>query len=240
MLDLAVTLETSFWKILKRENKVNLIIDTSGQDIRVILLDKDRIYSKCESTSQHQRRLLLLVQDVLNMANCDLSKIDIFCVVVGPGSFTGIRLGVATIKAFNYVFKKAKILPIDMTKLLAYIVSKRKGEEFFVLIKFTSSRSYVGHFDKDGKEIKRCILSNSDIVKIMDTKDKIKFYGFNMQEILGHKLNEIKLKDEDYAIFIQREIKNKNFVSINKLSPLYMSLSQAEELLNKKSNNGNN
>ena len=51
----------------------------------------------------HSTNLLELIESVLNDADAKLSNVDLFAAAVGPGSFTGLRIGLATVKAFAAV-----------------------------------------------------------------------------------------------------------------------------------------
>src|ERR1041384_3272061 len=51
----------------------------------------------------HSTDLIEMIDAVLNEANAQLSDVDVFAVAVGPGSFTGLRIGLATVKAFAEV-----------------------------------------------------------------------------------------------------------------------------------------
>lgn len=52
-----------------------------------------------DATVSHSANLIEMIQQVLDQAGARLSDIDLFAVAVGPGSFTGLRIGLATVKA---------------------------------------------------------------------------------------------------------------------------------------------
>ena len=100
---------------------MDLIIDTSSEELLVLLNSKDNLYKNDQTNAKHLEHLLPQIDNVLNKAQTDLNKIKNFCVVVGPGSFTGVRIGVCTVKAFMQN-SSAKILPIDMLEFLCFIL----------------------------------------------------------------------------------------------------------------------
>jgi tRNA threonylcarbamoyladenosine biosynthesis protein TsaB len=59
--------------------------------------------------STHSERVIPAIQAILSDAELNLSDIDAFSVVTGPGSFTGLRIGVATAKSFAYALNKSVI-----------------------------------------------------------------------------------------------------------------------------------
>src|SRR5438045_9562957 len=52
-----------------------------------------------DATVSHSENLIEMIQDVLSRAGATLSEIGLFAAAVGPGSFTGLRIGLATVKA---------------------------------------------------------------------------------------------------------------------------------------------
>lgn len=77
-----------------------LAIDTSSQYVSCAVLTGNGIKSqKAQSTGLvHSRSLLPLVEDCIESAGLTLNDIDLFACVAGPGSFTGVRIGVCAIK----------------------------------------------------------------------------------------------------------------------------------------------
>src|SRR5437764_15424289 len=56
-----------------------------------------------DASVSHSTNLIEIIDSVLNEAGARLSDVDVFAVAVGPGSFTGLRIGLATVKAFAEV-----------------------------------------------------------------------------------------------------------------------------------------
>lgn len=77
-----------------------LAIDSSAKSASVALTDENHLISECfvNTTLTHSRTLMPMIDNTLKQSDTDFSEIDAFCVSAGPGSFTGIRIGVAAIK----------------------------------------------------------------------------------------------------------------------------------------------
>ena len=77
-----------------------LVLDTSGPVCGVAVMDAERVF--CEYTAQnrhtHSASLMPMAEQALLSAGKTLEELDALAVVVGPGSFTGVRIGVATAK----------------------------------------------------------------------------------------------------------------------------------------------
>src|SRR4051812_18694458 len=78
-----------------------LAIDTAGPDCAVALarFDADRIEILARGAESigrgHAERLLPIIESVLSQAGCSFHDLDRVAVTVGPGSFTGVRVGIA-------------------------------------------------------------------------------------------------------------------------------------------------
>ena len=83
-----------------------LIIDTANDNLLVVLSIDGQVFSHIGQTkARHNESLLPMVDDLLREHGLEIKDINELGVVVGPGSFTGIRVGIATIKAFRDVLK---------------------------------------------------------------------------------------------------------------------------------------
>lgn len=103
-----------------------LAVDTSGSHLTVIIFKGEEIFSfyNKDVGLKHSISLMPEVELMLEKSGLTLKDIDVFCAVTGPGSFTGIRIGVSTVKAFSYAYQK-KVLPVTSFDTLAYNVSDK-------------------------------------------------------------------------------------------------------------------
>ncbi|MBP3429008.1 MAG: tRNA (adenosine(37)-N6)-threonylcarbamoyltransferase complex dimerization subunit type 1 TsaB [Clostridia bacterium] len=97
-----------------------LMIDTSGPACGAALMKDGRIVGdlqlNCGMT--HSQRVMPLVDALLSMSGTAMEEIDVFGAVVGPGSFTGVRIGVSTAKALAHAAGKPCI-GVDALEALA-------------------------------------------------------------------------------------------------------------------------
>ena len=85
---------------------VILGLDASTPKGSVALLDGDRIIGESISSSKYSDQFLVMVDKVLKKIAGGLEKVDGFCVTTGPGSFTGLRVGVSLIKGLVMATEK--------------------------------------------------------------------------------------------------------------------------------------
>lgn len=129
-----------------------LAIDTTTKKANVGLkLEKECTISSIDNEITHSEKLLPLIDDVLKQNNLKIKDIACLCCTTGPGSFTGIRIGLATIKAIAKV-TGAKIFSMDSLSLL-YHSSDAHTKLNVCLIDAKNTRAYVGIFDENGEQI---------------------------------------------------------------------------------------
>jgi len=87
-----------------RKNNVNyLVIDASTEACSVALQFNHKVISRYELCPQsHSLRLLPMVDEVLQEANCELSQLDGLIFGRGPGSFTGVRIGIGVAQGLAF------------------------------------------------------------------------------------------------------------------------------------------
>ena len=85
-----------------------LAFESSARPASVALLRDGQLLSQYSQCSQltHSRTLLPMAEDMLKNAELTLDDVDLFAVAHGPGSFTGIRIGVSTVKGLAWASDK--------------------------------------------------------------------------------------------------------------------------------------
>lgn len=96
-------------------------IDTSGGALSVALLDGGHLRAEylVNHGLTHSQRLMPLVDTLLRDAGVSLAEIDAFAAAKGPGSFTGLRIGVASVKALGFTENKP-VVGVNTLEALCY------------------------------------------------------------------------------------------------------------------------
>ena len=87
---------------------LTLAFESSAKPASVALVQDGALltmYSQCSALT-HSRTLLPMAEDMLKNAGLSLSDVDLIAVAHGPGSFTGIRIGVSTVKGLAWASDK--------------------------------------------------------------------------------------------------------------------------------------
>ncbi len=128
-----------------------LAIDTSTQAGGVAIIENDRLLVEfiLNVTSTHSRRILSSIDIALKNTDFSLHDIDAFAVGAGPGSFTGLRIGAATIKGLAFSLSKpvigiSSLLALAMNAMCSPIeirpvMVSRKNELYTALFKTDSN-----------------------------------------------------------------------------------------------------
>lgn len=98
-----------------------LAIDTSAVTASAAVLEDGVLITATELRSKmtHSQTILPMVEDMLKNAALSLKDIDVAAVNVGPGSFTGVRIGVAAVKGFCFA-DNIPCVPVSTLESMAY------------------------------------------------------------------------------------------------------------------------
>jgi len=141
-----------------------LAVDTSGLGCSVALTDNTELIAdvNLRNNETHSKHLMGVIQDVLRISGKEMDAIDGFAISHGPGSFTGLRIGLSTVKGLSMATGKP-IVGISSLDALAYgvhypdcrlcaMIDARKDEVFtanYILengtLKKTSEENLLGH-----------------------------------------------------------------------------------------------
>ena len=121
-----------------------LCIDSAGDWLTLALQKGTTLLAKHASLQRHShaRAVLPLAQAMLQAHRLELSEVDCFGACIGPGSFTGLRVGIVTVKSLAFA-KQTPCVGIPSTEILAASVDHdgplgcaidaKKGEAYFAL-----------------------------------------------------------------------------------------------------------
>ncbi|MEG0252395.1 MAG: tRNA (adenosine(37)-N6)-threonylcarbamoyltransferase complex dimerization subunit type 1 TsaB [Christensenellaceae bacterium] len=101
-------------------------MDTTGNTLSVALCKDEKLLCEIyiDTTKKHSKTLMQAVDSVLRFADTDVLDVDVFACASGPGSFTGIRIGVATCCAMAHAAKK----PIASVNTLEALIKNADGQ----------------------------------------------------------------------------------------------------------------
>lgn len=148
-----------------------LAIDTSSSICSTAILDDEVLIDKNELNNgrTHSENLMPLIQELLQSNQLSLNQIDLIVCDKGPGSFTGIRIGIATVKALAEVHN-IPVVGVSSLEALAYQVTSSSKSYIGSLIDARNNQVYCGIFDSN-YELQEPYLAN-DIQFVTNTLKK--------------------------------------------------------------------
>lgn len=185
-----------------------LFISTFDKEINIGLLKNGMVVEemKKESMRNHSMYVMTMIENILKSNDINASFLNEIIVVNGPGSFTGVRIGVTIAKTLAYTLD----IPIKtITSLEAFAVSVDSDKNKLSVISDLKGK-YVGYFSYDNKLIEDYkYLKNNDYEEFIKDKeeylidntnfDLVKIYNYlkNTESINPHLVNPIYIKGID-------------------------------------------
>lgn len=154
-----------------------LSIDTSGAVCSVAVFEQGRLISEIylHHHLNHSAVLMELVDECLERAECKLAQMDCFAVSIGPGSFTGLRIGIGTVKAFSQATGKG-IAAISSLDLLAQNAPEQRGI-VCALMDARNRRVFAAIYQDGAKILEDCVLELGDLKERLPDNQPVYFVG---------------------------------------------------------------
>ena len=203
---------------------ISLFIDTSMTNVSISIVKDGKILSIIQKDipNMHSVYTTKFIKDVLDKAGIDANDVDNIMVVNGPGSFTGVRIGVTIAKTYGYLIKKDLTL-ISSLKCLA--ISSNYEDNIMCLIPANKTSYYVGIYDKNyNNVIDECCMKKEDILMLCN-KYNTYIVGGDTSIIGKYKINKVNLD----ILKIVNYYLDKEKVNPHAALPNYLKLPQALE-----------
>ncbi|MCB5201466.1 tRNA (adenosine(37)-N6)-threonylcarbamoyltransferase complex dimerization subunit type 1 TsaB [Neorhizobium sp. T786] len=134
-----------------------LAIDTAGVDCSAALYDSETGRMLAAVTDMigkgHAERLMAVIDEVLAQAALELKDVDRIAVVIGPGSFTGIRVGVAAARGLALALDISSVGITTLETLAAMHLGEPSGRPLLVAMDAKRNELYVQTFAADGRHL---------------------------------------------------------------------------------------
>ena len=229
-----------------------LAVDTSSKNCSVAIVEVDEnknyniiAFENSDDEKTHSQKLMPIVDKVFKEHNLTLKDMDLLACCVGPGSFTGIRIGIATMKAFADV---TNIKTVSVTSLESLSYNIEEDGIIIPIIDCKNNNVYSAIFSKENntyKQIGKNISDNIDnaisLYKANAENKNITFVGDGSilyKDLLTSKLSNKLIfsnKNIQSSISLAKCAYDKYLEGLygdsNNLSPLYLRKSQAERAL---------
>lgn len=221
-----------------------LAIDSSGLTASVAVISDGVILSEYSVNNKktHSQTLLPMIDEVVKQSGIELNQLDAVAIAEGPGSFTGLRIGAATIKGFGLALN-IPVVPVSTLTALAYNMAGCSG---IICPIMDARRSQVYTAAYRCEESTLISISEPEAVAIDDVINKYKSENIVWFTGDGVKVHEDRIRSEmgNRARFAPAHMRLQRAASIAVLGeilfeegktvltdiykPVYLRLSQAE------------
>ena len=197
-----------------------LAIDTSGFHLTVIAKGEKKEYTYFNNNCalKHSVMLMDAVEEALAGAELKKEDVDVFCCCLGPGSFTGIRIGVATAKALAYALGK-KVLGVTSFDVLAY---NRRTDDVMALVDARHAHVYAAGYKSTEPTLPPAFISIEEL-----SSYKGEYVNIASSTIDGVDVEAVSLA-EGFRAAVEAKLDLASD-DVEALFPLYIRKSQAEE-----------
>ena len=205
-----------------------LAMNTSNIEADLCLKNEDKEFcKKVDSSAKHSESVMVEVDKLLHDQNLKVSDLDAICLVVGPGSFTGIRIGISISKGFELVNEKMKLIPVTAFEFLKFEFLKIQPNQtsFACVLNALSGKYYVQTFSLG--EPKEAFLTEN----LNDITDFEHIVGLK-EENLPFVTTLVSFAPESLLVLAKQKYENGEFTS--EFVPMYLRRSQAEDELDGK------
>lgn len=201
------------------EKQAKLSLETNGK----------QDYLNLQENENHSEFLLYKLDELLTRNSLTINDTNFVAINLGPGSFTGVRIGVCFAKAFMLSLK-IKAISVNAFELVA----ENLDDENYMIILNSNNDDVYFSTKLNGK----ISYGTMNIIKISDfaKNNNLKIYCKDVEEKYFEKISAIKIKIEDDTMLkiAKEKIEKNDFCEINSLNPLYIKKSQAERELKQK------
>ena len=209
-----------------------LAFDTTGGGCSIVLLKNEQlldIFEKCSEFGQAEI-LMPQIKKILEKNNILFEEIEALFVCIGPGSFTGVRSGIAAAKVFDLAIPRLTVGGVSAFEAYKQLFEEQELAEInAVIIETRRDDFYVQLFDKKLKEITESeVLTHDELLKKLKTQGvDVSLCGDGVERFLskpsGLTLHAIKLEKmvpiKSLALAGLKMLKDKK---INYPKPLYL------------------
>ena len=202
---------------------ITLFIDTSNQDVSIALLKDGKIINKITKSipNEHSKYAVSYIDEVLKKSEITPKGVQSIMVVNGPGSFTGVRIGLTIAKVYA-LLNDIKVTLISSLKCLA--IGNNKNKYILSLINARNDNYYIGFYDNNYNDVINEHFGNIDEVNdIINKYDDILVVSNNSDNDNVKVINELDIES------IYNYYKDKVKVNPHMVLPNYLKLPQVLE-----------
>ena len=208
-----------------------LAVSTSGKSASVAIYIDGKISEIIDRSGKtHSETIAVITKEILNNNSLSANDIDAFAVDVGPGSFTGVRIGVAFINALAFATGK-KIYSVS--SLEALMMNCKENKSICSLIDARNANGYGALFECGEETIEpTAVVVEKFLYKIPENTVLVGDGAEKYSDLINNMVKNSTISDDnelsakgvvEYAVKYKKEL-------LDEVKPMYLKPSQAERM----------
>ncbi|WP_145471697.1 tRNA (adenosine(37)-N6)-threonylcarbamoyltransferase complex dimerization subunit type 1 TsaB [Staphylococcus pettenkoferi] len=208
-----------------------LLIDTSNQPLSVALVKDDKVEAEINSNEKrnHSAQLMPAVEKLFESATFTKNEVDAVVVAQGPGSYTGLRIGVTVAKTLAYSLD-AELYGVSSLKALAATIDSTSEDDIVPIFDARREAVYAGVYRYERGELVEMMpeqyITIQDLLAYLEDRGAHPlFVGQDAEKLRDHLQGKVDAQ-LPHAKVMTRLITSP--VDITTFTPNYLKLSEAE------------
>ena len=217
-----------------------LCLETATSTCSVALNDgpKTLALRECQGQNAHSEKITIFIKEVMDEVGIGYSRLDAVAVSKGPGSYTGLRIGVSTAKGVCYA-AGLPMLAVDTLEAMAYGMKNRLGSELEkddLLVPMIDARrmeAYCSVFDANlnrKKDTEAVVFEEDTALSVLPSAPHLWLFGDGAPKLhrLFDGVENIRIVDDFtpsaayMAVLTDQALKAKAFVDVAYFEPFYL------------------
>ncbi|OCG03212.1 tRNA (adenosine(37)-N6)-threonylcarbamoyltransferase complex dimerization subunit type 1 TsaB [Gilliamella sp. wkB112] len=210
-----------------------LAIDTSTEACSVALLYRNEItHDFIISVRDHTQQILPMIDKILRQSNCALSQVDAIAFGQGPGSFTGVRIGIGVAQGLALGVDKPMIGVSTLMTLAQGVYRTQQANSVVAAIDARMNEVYLGQYQLVNNQwqavIPECVIAPERIVEQVK-QVSINYYSAGTGwQTYPNMLTNIQQSDillpqaQDLVMIANHKWQNNQIISVEDVEPTYL------------------
>lgn len=211
-----------------------LAIDTSTEACSVALLYQNEItHDFLISARDHTKQILPMVDNILKQSDCLLSQVDAIAFGQGPGSFTGVRIGIGVAQGLALGIDRPMIGVSTLMTLAQGALRLNQAKNVIAAIDARMNEVYLGQYqyvnDQWQDMIDECVIAPEKVADKVKRKCTDDYYSAGTgwqtyQDMLtGIKRSELLLPHaQDLIVIANQKWQGQEFINVEDVEPTYL------------------
>lgn len=200
-----------------------LSIETSHKTCSVAITSKESVLAikETEKENSHSSLVTLFVKEVLSQSNTLINDIQAVAVSMGPGSYTGLRIGLSVAKGLCYA-QDIPLIGVSTLQAVAYPYYL-KNEKTMVAMHARKEEYYVSMYDHQGKcKLEPCVVQLEEINSLLTRAALDQLITDTPNDFNAHSLYPIYYTASNVGLIAHKKLVSNDFSDLAYVEPAYL------------------